>query len=151
MLTSVFYSLKDTATPVWVALAAFFCNAIACVLLVGPLGFGGLALATSIAGILNMVILFVILSRRLGPFGGSAVIATAVKNLILSAIMGLAIYMVLVNSSYSSKSVLGQASIVIFLLIIAVAIYLILSWILKLPELDFIKGFLKGRGENKST
>ncbi len=150
VLTSAFYSLKDTATPVWVALVAFFCNAIACVLLVGPLGFGGLALATSIAGVLNMVILFVILSRRLGPFGGSEVITSAIKNLILAVIMGATIYMVLVNSGYSSMSNLGQAFVVIILLIIGVGVYLLLSRILRLPELDFIRGFLKGRRKNKT-
>jgi putative peptidoglycan lipid II flippase len=146
VLTSAFYSLKDTATPVWVALGAFFCNAIACVLLVGPMGFGGLALATSIAGVLNMVILFVILSRRLGSFGGGAVLSAAIKNVIASGIMGAAIYLVLVNSGYASMSGLTRPLFVILLLIMGVVLYLVLARMLRLSELEFIKGFFKRGG-----
>jgi putative peptidoglycan lipid II flippase len=143
VLTSVFYSLKDTATPVWVAFGCFFCNAIACILLVGPLGFGGLALATSIAGTLNMVILFVILTRRLGSFGGADVISAAVKNVIISFIMGGVIYLVLVLSDYSSLTGLTRPLFVILYLITGVVVYLILSRVIRLSELEFIKGFLK--------
>ena len=143
VLTSVFYSLKDTVTPVWAALGCFFCNAIACILLVGPLGFGGLALATSIAGTLNMVILFAMLARKRGSFGGAGVISAAVKNVIISFIMGGVIYLALVISDYSSMTGLTRPLFVILYLITGVVVYLVLSRIIKLSELEFIKGFLK--------
>lgn len=146
VFTSVFYSLKDTATPVWAALACFVVNAVACVLLVGPLGHGGLALATSLAGIVNMVLLFVVLRRKLGGFGGKAVLSAALKNTAAALLMGAVIYMVLINSGYASMSGLAKPVFVGVCLVIGVVVYVVLSWIFRVSELAFIKGLLKKEG-----
>ncbi len=68
---SGFYSLKDTTTPVYVVLVSFVFNVI---ILIGPLNhaWGGLALTTSLSATLNAGLLFVILRRKLGKFGGGA-------------------------------------------------------------------------------
>jgi len=66
LLTRAFYALRDTRTPVLVGTAAVVINIILDYMLVGPLGVGGLALATSVSGLVNMVLLFYALERRLG-------------------------------------------------------------------------------------
>lgn len=60
-----FYALHDTRTPVTVAIFAFIANVTLSLLLRRFLDFGGLALANSIAGLSEGVILLVLLERRL--------------------------------------------------------------------------------------
>lgn len=64
-LTKAFYALYDTRTPVLIGLGAVAVNVGLDLALIGPLGTGGLALATSIAGLVNMALLGWALSRRL--------------------------------------------------------------------------------------
>ncbi len=61
-----FYALKDTKTPVIAAAASMLLNIALNFALVGPMGFRGLALATTIAFILNFVLLYILLCRRYG-------------------------------------------------------------------------------------
>ncbi|MCI2430594.1 murein biosynthesis integral membrane protein MurJ [Candidatus Acetothermia bacterium] len=65
LLTRAFYALQDTRTPVFVGGAAVALNVGLDYLFVGPLGVGGLTLATSLAGIANALLLLVLLQRRL--------------------------------------------------------------------------------------
>ena len=66
LLTRAFYALRDTRTPMLIGTAAVAVNIILDYMLVGPLGVGGLALATSVAGLVNMSLLIWALERRLG-------------------------------------------------------------------------------------
>ena len=66
LLTRAFYALRDTKTPVLIGTAAVAVNVVLDYTLVGPMGVGGLALATSVAGLTNMVLLILFLERQLG-------------------------------------------------------------------------------------
>jgi putative peptidoglycan lipid II flippase len=61
----LFYARQDTRTPLFVAAGAMLVNVIAGLLLRGPLGHGGLALANSIGVSVEVVILLTIAQRRL--------------------------------------------------------------------------------------
>jgi len=61
----VFYSFKDTATPVKISIAAVLTNIVLSLLFMGPLGFSGLALATSIAAIVNFSLLYKFSGKKL--------------------------------------------------------------------------------------
>lgn len=87
ILPRAFYALQDTWTPVILGIIAMVVNVIAMVLLIGPLAHGGLAFATSIAAVVNMVLLFYMLRRRLGQMDGWAMFWTSVKSLIASLFM----------------------------------------------------------------
>lgn len=69
ILQCCFFALKDTITPTKIAALALIMNTILNTLLMFPLKIGGLALATSISGIITFFFLFFILGRRLGSFG----------------------------------------------------------------------------------
>src|SRR5208283_55332 len=71
VVTQAFFSLKDTKTPLWVAIIAVIANLAAGLALMGPMAHSGIALATSISAALNFAILFFILISRLnGPEDG---------------------------------------------------------------------------------
>ena len=78
VLARAFYARQDTVTPVVAAVAAVAINTTLAVILVGPLGLPGIALAIAIAAWVEALALLVILYRRLPHFelrvsGGSAV------------------------------------------------------------------------------
>ena len=80
VLAPVFYALKDTKTPVYTALIAFIVNLCLSLVLMGPLKHGGLALATTISALCNMLLLLWLLRRRIGSFGGNGIMLTALKS-----------------------------------------------------------------------
>ncbi|NLP05415.1 murein biosynthesis integral membrane protein MurJ [Candidatus Fermentibacteria bacterium] len=70
-----FYALKDTKTPVALGVWAMIVNALLCVLLVGPLGVGGLALAVTLASTAKTVLQAVVLDRKAGGIGAVGIMA----------------------------------------------------------------------------
>ncbi|MCE5281227.1 MAG: murein biosynthesis integral membrane protein MurJ [Deltaproteobacteria bacterium] len=66
IIVAGFYSLQDTRSPMKAAIVALIVNAAFSVALMFPLKHGGLALATSIASAVNVGMLWVILTRRIG-------------------------------------------------------------------------------------
>ncbi len=63
VLASGFFSRQDTKTPVKIGVVAMVTNIILNLLLIGPLAHAGLALATSIAAIVNAGLLFYFLRK----------------------------------------------------------------------------------------
>ena len=68
VLARSFYARQDTVTPVVAAVAAVAINTTLAIILVGPLGLGGIALAIAIAAWIEAVSLIVVLRRRLPVF-----------------------------------------------------------------------------------
>jgi putative peptidoglycan lipid II flippase len=67
----------------------------------GPMLHAGLALATTLAAAVNMLLLLWFLRRRLGPFGGREILATAVKAFLASLPMALLVSWVLTLTDWS--------------------------------------------------
>ena len=65
ILTRGFYAQQDTKTPVKLMAVTVVVNLIFSLLLIGPLKHGGLALANSIASLLNTVMLSYYLNKRI--------------------------------------------------------------------------------------
>lgn len=89
VVTQAFFSIKDTKTPLWVAIGAVIVNTVGGILLMKPMAQGGLALATSLAAAFNVLVLFFILMRRLGQFPGKDLVISLAKTCGASAIMGI--------------------------------------------------------------
>lgn len=73
ILVTAFHSLQDTKTPVWVAAVCLCLNAILNFILMYPLKIGGIALASSISATVDFLILYYIIEKRLGGFGGNMI------------------------------------------------------------------------------
>lgn len=78
-----FYALHDTKTPVKIATVSMLLNIVMNAALVGPMGYRGLALATTISYTINFLALFMLMGRRCGSLwdrsfaGGLARLAVA--------------------------------------------------------------------------
>jgi putative peptidoglycan lipid II flippase len=85
----VYYSMGDTKTPVRTAARALFINLALNLMLMFPLKIGGLALATSIAATTNFVMLYVLLTKKIGDFGTREILTLLTKVFGSTAIMSL--------------------------------------------------------------
>lgn len=65
-LAQAFFALQDTRTPFLVGIACMVTNIALNFALMGPLGVAGLALATTLAGYLNLLLLGILFARRVG-------------------------------------------------------------------------------------
>lgn len=92
ILAPAFYSMKDTRTPVITAFIAFILNALLSLLLMIHFAHVGLALASSLAAMANMILLLWHMRLKIGAFNGKSVIATAIKSMLASIPMGALVY-----------------------------------------------------------
>jgi putative peptidoglycan lipid II flippase len=94
LLNRVFYSLQDTITPVLVGAASVALNIGFALMLVGHFEERGLALAYSLAGILNILILIGILKLRLGSIDGYKIMKSFIISSGASGVMYLIVDLV---------------------------------------------------------
>ncbi|WGX75679.1 murein biosynthesis integral membrane protein MurJ [Paraclostridium bifermentans] len=94
ILSKVFYSLKDTKTPMVNGMIAVALNIVLNIALVKVMGHGGLALATSLSAIICIFLLFRSLKKKIGYYGQDKIRATFIKTLIASLVMGVVTYFV---------------------------------------------------------
>lgn len=84
-----FYARHDTMTPVWIgAISVAACIASA-LYLAGPYRVAGLAMATSISGVINAALLVVMLQVRVGALGGREIVQSVLRMLPAMALMTL--------------------------------------------------------------
>jgi putative peptidoglycan lipid II flippase len=87
-----FYALRDARTPVIVSMTTVAVNVALNLWLVRVMGFGGLALGTAMASLVNAGLLMILLSRRIDGVDARRVLETFMKIAIASAAMGAASY-----------------------------------------------------------
>ncbi len=92
IVVSTFYALSDTRTPVIMATIAIIFNILLSMLLMGPMAHGGLALATSIASMVNLGLLMFRLRDRMGGSGWGDIVKSACKSGCCSVIMGAVVW-----------------------------------------------------------
>jgi putative peptidoglycan lipid II flippase len=97
ILTTSFYALKDTKTPVKIAVISLVLNAVLNVVLMRPMKIGGIALASSIASVVGFFILFYLLEKRVGVL--SAELLNFVTKIILASSGAAAVILVLQRMS----------------------------------------------------
>jgi len=135
IVVSTFYALSDTKTPVVMAAIAICVNTALSVILMGPLVHGGLALATSIASMVNLLLLLRALQARLGHVGLMRVARSAVKSGLASVLMGLTVWaaarLLIPQEAHSFVLLLG----IIGCIAVGIACFAFFAYILRSREL----------------
>ena len=83
-----FYAMRNSITPTLVSVMAVALNIVLNLILVRTMGFRGLALGTSIAALVNALVLLVLLHRRLGGLDVGRILATGAKITLAAILMG---------------------------------------------------------------
>jgi putative peptidoglycan lipid II flippase len=147
VLSRAFYALKDTMTPVFVGSLAMIINILLSIILIKPMEHGGLALAYSIAGIVNMLVLFYVLRRKIGSINGRVILISFLKSLIASVIMGLtvSIFVQQMEAFLDISRKLNQGIIVMIGIGLGVISYIFIAFILKMDEAKTVGELVKKR------
>jgi putative peptidoglycan lipid II flippase len=144
IIAAAFFAMQDARTPLRLAIYSIAANLILGVILMKPLAHGGLALATSLASMLNLGLLVHALSARLGSLGWRNIARSAVKASAGSLVMGIGVRAsaeVLIppeNVTFSGL-ILGVAASVGF----GIVIYGITSFVLRSRELNTVLAEIK--------
>lgn len=148
IVDKVFFSLKDTKTPMINGIIAVVLNIVLNVILVKVMGYGGLALATSLSSLICIVLLFRSLKKKIGYYGQDKIRSTFIKTLIASIVMGVGTYFVynflsgILGIGFIQEAISLGVSIVV-----GAVIYLGLIIVFKVEEInmaiDMIKQKLK--------
>lgn len=137
VLAPAFYALQDTRTPVITAAIAFLLNLGFSLWLMGPLLHGGLALASSLSALGNMLLLFWLLRRKIGLLGGRKMLHTAFVSATASLPMGLVVWMLCSLYDWSQAGhKLVKAGMVATAVAAAVVVYLMVSHLFRSEEAD---------------
>jgi putative peptidoglycan lipid II flippase len=136
-----FYALHDTRTPVAIGIGAMAGNVALSLALRDPLGFSGLALANSIAVTVEMILMVMLLSRRLGGIDWAGLRGATVKSGI--AALAMALPLLWIGEEWASAPVwlLAPAG-----LAIGVGVYALAAYLLRMPELRQIASAVWRRG-----
>ncbi len=142
VLARVFYSMKDVKTPLLISAASIAANAGLNALLSGPMGIGGLALATSLSMALRTVLLSVYLRRKTGGLGMRNLSVSFCKILCASAAMGVCAR--LVYAFFTGAGMGGNVSLILSA-VTGAAVYLLLILLMKVKNVRSIMTAVKKR------
>ena len=152
ILNRIFYSMKDTITPMINGVIAMVLNITLNILLVKytNMQLAGLAFATSISALFTIALLFISLRRKIGSFGGKSIVLGMIKSLI----SGLLMAVVTLFSYNTIDNLLGSGFIkeVITLALsvgIGAIVYGTSIIILKVDEVNIILEKVKGKLNRK--
>jgi len=139
VVVSAFYALQDTKTPVRVAVVSLVVNIIMGIILMFPLKHGGLALATSIASAVNIILLTVVLHRRTGAFLDRPFVLSVGKACIASLVMSIVIQVVVVSFEWQGvHSFSLRCGVLAAVIGLGLAVFAGMSYVLRSPELMMI-------------
>jgi putative peptidoglycan lipid II flippase len=146
IITRAFYALGDAKTPmINGGIAVGICIA-ANLILVRFMGIGGLALATSISGIVGTLLLLISLRKKLGSIGFREMGLTFFKTAASAVIMGVVahyLYPVFLRHA-------GHSAIALFLdIACGIAVYGTLVLFLRIKEVDFVVNYVKRKLKNR--
>jgi putative peptidoglycan lipid II flippase len=131
IVTAVFFAFQDTRTPLMVAGISILANVILGVVLMKPLAHGGIALATSLASVVNLILLAGALRTRLGTLAWRCIAWSVCRAVLCSVIMGIAVSMAASFVFTDRNTLLG----LIGCLVVGLCIYGAASFLTKSPEL----------------
>jgi putative peptidoglycan lipid II flippase len=144
ILVNAFFSLGDTRTPVKVASISFFVNLVLNFVLMWPLKIGGLALATSIAATSNFIMLYVLLTRKIGDIGTRRILNSFSRIVMAGVVMGIFSFVsggFLVNLD---KGIFINFASLLAVIFLSVVIYILSSLALGIDEVKaFARWILK--------
>ena len=149
VLTRAFYAMQDTKTPVAWAVVAVAINVPLMAMLVGPMGVEGLALALSIASVIEVIGLLWFLRRRIESVDGPAIVRTVMR----AGVAGVAAALLMLGGLTLVEGSLGgildnAVGRLIALLLLSAAggtIFLLVAAALRAPELDQLRAIVRRR------
>lgn len=152
VVTTAFYSMQDTKTPVRIAVVGMLSNIIFSFLLMGPMKHSGLALSYSLASWINFSLLFFFLRRKIGRVDARKIVDSFSKIALSSAAMGLVGWGLLRGEIWHQSGNSGEKAVYLTgTVVLCIAVYAACSYIFKNEEMKYVHETLsrKFRGRRR--
>lgn len=145
IIQSCFFALKDTVTPAKVSFLGLIINIILNTILMFPLKLAGLALATSISGIITFFVLFFKLKGRLKLLDSRLILFSFLRISAASICMGLVCYCVS-KCAFIPGSGLGVKVLNLgWVMFVGIMVYIIACFVFRVKEMQEAWVWLKQR------
>lgn len=146
-----FYAVQNTKTPVTIAFVSMALNIGFIFLLARPMGFTGLALATTISYSLNFVLLYAMLCRRFGRLWDANFISSVIRIGIAGVACGFAMHFTrgIVTGYLQGNGTLQRLVIVSVILAVGGIVYTGTAAILRVSDVaSFLSAMRRSRGSS---
>lgn len=133
VISKVYYSMKDTATLMYISIVTIVLNAVLDYVLIWPMGHNGIALATSIVSLFEFGAAYILLNKKIGIKTDAYLIKNIIKICLASIVMG--------GVMYLFKTYLILKSFVLFFIIctvLGIAVYILILIVFKVDELNLM-------------
>jgi putative peptidoglycan lipid II flippase len=136
VLVPAFYALGRTRVPVAISIGTVAANILLNILLIGPLGYRGLALATSVANVLSLALLVAFMKRAVDSLELRALFLSLGKILLAGTAMGAAALGVQtwLEGRFGIEGLLTQILVLTASILAALAVLLAAAWLLRIAE-----------------
>jgi putative peptidoglycan lipid II flippase len=150
VVAPAFFSLKDTRTPVAIGVAVMLVNASLSILLMRSLRVGGLALSLSLSQVLNFVLLFLWLGRKVGPMDTRLWALSAAKSAAAAAAMGILLRLLWPAAALENATFLVRAGALAAAIVSGIAVYLALLRVVSPADVRSVFALLR-RAANREA
>jgi putative peptidoglycan lipid II flippase len=141
-----FYALQDTLTPVVTTVIVLLLNVVLDIILVKKMGIGGLALGAALSAVVEAVVLYMLLNKRLRGLMGKTFAVLLAKLLLAASGMGVLTFYCcnLIGANLNLATNIGKVLQVGSSVTIGLAIFIIALIVLKVKELGEAAGMIGG-------
>lgn len=160
LLAKAFYAMQNTWIPVVVSVVSVALNIALDFFLYPSMGVAGIALATSVSSFVNMIVLLIVLHVKFGSLEDNKIVKSTLKVIVASVVMvlvvqGLAIdhgstmlniipgIKGLVASWVNMQTFWGVLVQTLAAGLIGGGIFLLIGWLLKIEEMDLVRGLFR--------
>lgn len=134
-----FYSLHDSKTPMLNGIIAIGCNILLNFILIEPLGYRGLALATTISAYIGLILFYFSLKSKIGNFKQNKIFYVLIKSIFSASIMGIiAKFIFRIISNLLGIGILNEIISLGISIVFGAIIYFIIMYILKIEEINML-------------
>jgi putative peptidoglycan lipid II flippase len=139
ILAPMFFSLKDTKTPVIIAFFVMLSYIGLSLVLMIPLRAGGIALALSLSSLFNFLALFYLLEKKIGTIEKKDLFVSALKSALGAAVMGGAVWLFMGQFDFKKLTFAERLGVLTAAIVGGILVYLILSLLFKHEDLKGLK------------
>jgi putative peptidoglycan lipid II flippase len=140
IIAPAFYSLKDTKTPAIVAFFVMVSYISLALILMNPLRVGGIALALSLASVLNFFLLYGLLERKIGKIKKRKIVISALKSFLSASGMGVAVWYFIRQFAFERMLFGERLGVLAAAISLGVVVYLLLNLLFNHEDMRGMRG-----------
>ncbi|MBN1222853.1 MAG: murein biosynthesis integral membrane protein MurJ [Candidatus Aminicenantes bacterium] len=124
ILAPAFYSLKDTKTPMIVAFFVMISYIALSFVLMRSLRVGGIALALSLSSVLNFILLFLLLEKKIGKIPKKGMMVFFIRCTFTAFVMGILVKLFFGMFAFEGLAFIKQVGVLLTAILTGALIYL---------------------------